>query len=58
MTFKEFLEKSQYSEVYASHCLLYKPKSRVAKIAEALGYKPTEADKKMMIQIRASKKAA
>ncbi len=56
MTFKEFLSITQYTEVYASHCLLYMPNSRPSKMAKNLGFEPTEEERKHMIKVKTSKK--
>ena len=49
MTFKEFMGKSGYSAIYIAECMLYKSESRIVrKIAPALGYVPSEDEKKAM----------
>lgn len=55
MTFQDFLNKTGYSAAYAASRLLYFPKSRPVKLAESLGYSPTELEKKMLVKLASGK---
>jgi len=45
MTFTEFVAFSNYCATHAANCILYKPKSRPAKLAKNVGYIPTDSEK-------------
>jgi len=55
MKFKEFLDKTGYSPTHAAHALLYKKYKRPLKMAESLGYEPTEEERTLMKRLIAGK---
>lgn len=56
MTFTEFIKFSNYSATWAATCVLYKPDTRPAKLAERLGFNPGKEERSKMCLVISGKK--